>query len=385
MKSRIRILTVFLIIAAVLSCLAGCGEEVSEQQGQTPAVTPQVDYSLTVQQRVEQAMASMTLEQKIGQMILVRGDTMELPQLTELISSIGAGGVVLFKPNFADKTEQQVIEMTSLLQSAGGGRLFICVDEEGGTVVRASSNSNLRAEKFKSPQDIFAAGGFDAIIADTAEKCEFLKRLGVNVNFAPVADVVTDPDGFLFSRSFGQDASQTALYVESVVKTMKEHSVGCSIKHFPGYGNSHGDTHQGLVVSSVSAQTLSADLIPFNSGIAAGADSVMVSHTVVDALDPTMPASLSPAVMSYLRNDLAFGGVIVTDGLDMGAITQFCQGSDPCVAAAAAGADLMCIPADPAASYYAMLAAAADGRLSAERIDDAVARILTWKANLGLL
>lgn len=330
-------------------------------------------------------ISNMTTEQKVAQLILVRGDNMSEQELLSYLNTYGAGGVVLFAGNFNGKNGQQVSDMISSMQTAGGGNLLVCVDEEGGTVVRVSSNPQLRGSRFASPQQIYSAGGMEAIAADTREKCEFLKSYGINVNFAPVADVVTSKSGFLYSRSFGRDAQQTAQYVSTVVRIMDEYSMGSSLKHFPGYGNSSGDTHNGLVVSDITDQTLrTSDLVPFAAGIEANAGSVMVSHTIINAIDPVNPASLSPAAINLLRDELGFEGVVITDGLDMGAITQFCAGQDPCVKAVNAGADLMCTPQNAAASYNALLEAVNNGTISMQRLDEAVMRIILWKIDLGM-
>lgn len=364
----------------------GSAEAQSAAQTTEPAPAPTAPPRDPKDVKADALLAQMTQEQKAAQLILVRGDTMTQEQLLSFISTYKVGGVVLFGGNFKDKTSQQVKDMTTALQAAADGQLLICADEEGGTVVRLSSNPNLRQSKFKSPQKLYASGGMDAIISDTREKCAFLRSYGVNVNFAPVADVVTNSSGFLYSRAFGRDAQQTAQYVSNVVTVMNECNVGSSIKHFPGYGNSSGDTHKGLVVSNITSDSLwSSDLVPFRAGIEAGADSIMVTHTVINAIDSVNPASLSPACMSLIRDQLGFDGVIVTDGLDMGAITSFCGGSDPCVKAICAGADLLCTPSDSAASYNALLTSIRSGEISAQRLDSAVKRILIWKMDLGLI
>lgn len=335
--------------------------------------------------KAEELLSTMSTEQKIAQLLLVRADKMSQDEIIGYLGENGAGGLVLFADNFKGKDQQQVIEMMQSFQSAAGGNLLMCVDEEGGTVVRVSSNDKLRANRFKSPQDVFASGGMGAVRSDTHEKCVFLKSFGINVNFAPVADVVTSRSGFLYKRAFGSNAEQTAEYVSAVVGVMEENNMGSSIKHFPGYGNASGDTHDGLVRSNVTAESLySSDLVPFEAGIAAGADSVMITHTIINAIDPNNPASLSPAAVSLLRDELGFDGVIITDGLDMGAIEKFCGTQDPCVMALAAGADLMCTPTDCRASYNALVEAVNDGTISIERLDESVLRILVWKVRLGL-
>ncbi len=271
------------------------------------------------------------------------------------------------------------------LQEAAGGRLLVCVDEEGGTVVRLSSNPNLRRTAFSSPQYLYLTGGMELIREDTAEKCQFLQSYDINVNFAPVADVVTSSRGFLYRRAFGKGAEQTAEYVAEVVGVMEQCGMGSCIKHFPGYGNTSGDTHNGLVTVDTAEEIIYAqELLPFAAGIEAGADSVMVTHTVLSAIDPDRPATLSPAVIGILRDHLGFEGVTVSDAMDMGAIEEYTGGRDACVAAVLAGIDLLCTPADAREAYNALLAAVQDGTIPSERLDEAAERIVLWKIELGL-
>lgn len=327
----------------------------------------------------------MTDEEKAGQLLLLRSNDRTMEEFTKLIADCKAGGVVLFKSNFTDKTKAEVKAMISSLQEAAGGKLLICVDEEGGTVVRLSSNTNLRTEKYKSPQEVYKAGGMDGIIADAENKCDFLKSFGVNVNFGPVADVATSEDAFMYKRAFGKNAEKTSEFVSNVVTVMKQKGVGMSIKHFPGYGNSKGDTHEGLDENDKGLNELRAsDLKPFEAGIAAGADAVMVTHTIIKSIDKKNPASLSPKVTALIRDELSFKGVLITDGLDMGAINEFCGKADPCVMAVQGGCDLMCTPSKPESSFKALVKALGDGTISQERIDESVVRILEWKIRLGL-
>lgn len=327
----------------------------------------------------------MTLEEKVGQLFLLRSNERSVSQFCEYIGSVKAGGVVLFKSDFSGKTKSEVIEMTDALQKATGQPLLICVDEEGGTVVRMSSNKNLRTEAYKSPQVIYKAGGMEAIEADTENKCAFLKTYGVNVNFAPVADVVTESSGFLYKRAFGKNADKTAAYVSTVVSKMKEGGVGSSIKHFPGYGNSKADTHEGLDVNTKGySDLMSSDLLPFIAGIEAGADSIMVTHTIINCMDEDKPASLSEKVTAVIRDELDFDGCIITDALDMGAITEFCGKKDASVMAVQGGADLLCTPKDAAKSHAAIVSAVNEGSISAERIEESAVRIVLWKVRLGL-
>ncbi len=330
-------------------------------------------------------LSQMSTEEKVGQLLLIRSYGRDIEEFSNLISECKVGGVVLFKSDFENKTKQEVKDMTKSLQESGGGNLLICVDEEGGTVVRMSSLSELRSEKYKSPQDLYKIGGYEEIKSDAENKCRFLKDYGVNVNFGPVADVVTENSAFMYKRAFGKNAEATGEYVKNVVEAMKENKVGSSLKHFPGYGNSKGDTHEGLDHNTLSIGSLKAsDLVPFQYGIEAGADSIMVTHTIIDEVDSKNPASLSKNCVNLIRDYLEFDGVIMTDALDMGAIIEFCDGKDPCVQAFKAGIDMLCLPSDPVKAYENLIDAVNKGEISQGRLDESVTRILMWKLNLGL-
>ena len=336
-------------------------------------------------ERINEIISGMTAEEKAGQLLLIRRGNKTEEEFRALISKCHVGGVVLFKTDFTDKTKNQVKDYVAALQGAGNGKMLVCVDEEGGSVVRLSGIEALRTEKYKSPQQLYKLGGYDKIKDDTVNKCEFLKSFGINVNFAPVSDVVTDSNGFLYKRAFGKDADKTAKYVSTVVTEMKANQVGSTLKHFPGYGNSKNDTHQGLDHNKKSLGALkSSDLVPFQEGIASGADSIMVTHTVIDDVDKKNPASLSKDCIAVIRDYLGFDGVVITDGLDMGAIIEFCGDSDPCVKAIQAGCDLLCTPTNAEKSYNNLLSAIKNEKISAERLNDSLRRIIGWKIDLGL-
>lgn len=355
-------------------------EEVSAQ----PAYVPENTRQMLLDEAVN-IVSAMSVEDKVGQLLLIRSNGLSLESFAQLAAECKVGGVVLFGENIEGQTESSMREYISTLQSAAGGRLLVCVDEEGGTVVRLSSNPNLRTNAFSSPQFLYLLGGMDAIREDTVEKCAFLREYGVNVNFAPVADVVTSKKGFLYRRAFGKGAEQTAEYVSEVVGIMEQEGMGSCIKHFPGYGNTSGDTHNGLVTVDTAEEIIRAqELLPFAAGIAAGADSVMVTHTIISDIDAERPATLSPAIISILRDDLGFDGVIISDAMDMGAIKEYTGGSDPCVAGFLAGLDLLCTPSDAKAAYDALLTAVREGVISPERLDESVIRIVLWKMELGL-
>jgi len=250
-------------------------------------------------------------------------------------------------------------------------------------VVRASKYPAFRSEPFASPQKLYAQGGLPLLEEDAREKSAFLLDLGINVNLAPVADVSTDPSSFIYYRTLGQDAETTARYVESTVQTMRNAGIGCALKHFPGYGN-NGDTHQSIITDTRDAAAFwQADFLPFQSGIAAGADMVLVSHTIVQAFDAERPASISPAIYTLLREELGFTGLIITDDMGMDGLTAFTDDGDAAVQAVLAGADILLTSRYPA-QIAAVLQAVEDGRIPMQTIDERVTRILRYKIEKGL-
>lgn len=332
-------------------------------------------------QIIEELLSAMTVEEKVGQMFFVRcPDT----GAAEAVSEYKLGGYILFGRDFKNKTAEQVRNDISSYQSAAGVPLLIGTDEEGGTVVRASSNPNLFPHSGLSPQDLFAQGGMDAIIQDARQKSVTLLDLGVNVNLAPVADVSTDSNDFIYDRAFGQDAQATAEYVSNVVKTMDAQGIGSVLKHFPGYGN-NVDTHTGVAIDERPYETFqTSDYLPFTAGIQAGADAVLVSHNVMTCVDDQLPASLSLAVHKELRETLGFQGVIMTDDLAMDAVAAYAGDQSPAVMAVKAGNDMI-VTTDFQTQIPEVIQAVKSGEIDEEQIDQSVTRVLKWKYDLGLL
>lgn len=332
-------------------------------------------------QIIEELLSAMTVEEKVGQMFFVRCPDVGA---AEAVSEYKLGGYILFGRDFKNKTAEQVRNDISSYQSAAGVPLLIGTDEEGGTVVRASSNPNLFSHSCLSPQDLFAQGGMDAIIQDARQKSVTLLDLGVNVNLAPVADVSTDSNDFIYDRAFGQDAKATAEYVSNVVKTMDSQGIGSVLKHFPGYG-SNVDTHTGVAIDERPYETFqTSDFLPFTAGIQAGADAVLVSHNVMACVDNQLPASLSPAVHKELRETLGFQGVIMTDDLAMDAVAAYAGDQSPAVMAVKAGNDMI-ITTDFQTQIPEVIQAVKSGEIDEEQIDQSVTRVLKWKYDLGLL
>ena len=384
------------LAALLLLTLTACGPAEPEQTQEELPVTeepeiqepdPQPTPEELAAQEIEDLLDSMTLEEKVGQLFFVR-----CPDggAVEDVSAYHLGGYILFGRDFADKTADDVIQTIRTYQDAAGSDtgipLLIGVDEEGGTVVRVSSNPHLRSEKYASPQTLLSAGGTEALAADTADKDALLHALGINVNLAPVADVSTDPSDFIYDRTFGQDAAGNADCVAAVVAQMAADGMGSVLKHFPGYGD-NVDTHTGIAVDQRSLEHFQAsDFLPFSAGIAAGGGTtaVLVSHNIMTAVDDSLPASLSPAVHDLLRTELGFDGVVMTDDLAMDAVAAYAEGGAVAVMALQAGNDLV-ITTDYRSQIPKAIEAVKTGTLSEETIHTACRRVLQWKQNLGLL
>ena len=323
----------------------------------------------------QELLENMTLEEKVAQVFLFRCPSEDA---LAAVQTYQPGGFMLFAKDFDGKTAEQIRTELESYQQASKIPMFLAVDEEGGTVVRVSRNANLAPKPFQSPQQVFQSGGMQAIVDDTVQKTQLLQSLGLNVNLAPVADVSTNPSDFMYARTFGQGAAETADYVKNSVATYNQQRMACALKHFPGYGN-NVDTHTGIAVDHRPYETfMESDFLPFAAGIEEGAPMVLVSHNIVNCMDSEHPASLSPEVHRVLREDLGFTGLILTDDLSMEAIPAYTGGENPCAAAINAGNDLL-LSSDLQADYNALLAAVQDGTVTEERLDESVLRILAMK------
>ena len=351
-----------------------------------PQLTPEEQAEqerLAVEQarekRLQTLLDSMTLEEKVGQLFFVRCPT---ENAVEDISTYHLGGYLLFGRDYKDGdswlTWDQFIQKIESYQDAAAIPLFIGSDEEGGTVTRASRNPSLFSEPFKSPQKLNYIGGIEEILRDTDTRSRELRALGINVNFAPVCDVSTDPKDFIYDRTLGQDANMTADYVRLVVPAMTEGGTLPVLKHFPGYGN-NVDTHTGIAVDLRPMETFeNSDLLPFQAGIEAGAPFVLVSHNIVTCMDADLPASLSPAVHRFLRETCGFEGIAITDDLAMDAVQAYAKDGAVAVMALQAGNDMI-ITTDYRTQIPAVIAAVQDGTLDESVIDNACLRVLRCK------
>ncbi|MBQ8688290.1 MAG: beta-hexosaminidase [Ruminococcus sp.] len=330
---------------------------------------------------IKEIIGDMSLQERVGQLFLARCD--DSVALAD-IAQYHLGGLLLFGRDFEGQTPESLTAKLASYQAAAKLPLLIAVDEEGGSVTRVSSNPAFRQNRFSSPRSAYTQGGMDAVLIQEEEKCALLTKLGINVNLAPVCDISTDPNAFMYDRSLGQDASVTSHFAESTVRLMSGYMLGSCLKHFPGYGN-NADTHTGIAIDSRSLTELeNNDLLPFTAGIEAGCDAILVSHTIVEAIDSQTPASLSPVIHAYLRSTMGFEGVILTDDLVMQAITDRYGAEEAAVLAILAGNDLLC-STDYRTQYEAVYAAVLEGRIDIDTLNNAVRNVLEWKTKLGLI
>ncbi len=370
------------VISIIIMLILGAGCAATANAFSPGETMHEVITELDNDAKAEEILANMTMEEKVGQMFM--GCFYSYTPSAETVNAYHLGGVLLFKPSFVNSSKEYLTAHIAVMDGTCDIAPITAVDEEGGDVVRVSASTTFRSEPFKSPRTLYAEGGMDAVIADTHEKNALLKSLGIDMNLAPVCDISTDPSDFMYSRSIGLDPQMTADFAAKSVEACKEDNMGCSLKHFPGYGAAV-DTHIGSAVDNRTLQHLQEnDMVPFAAGIKEGAHSILVSHNTVTAIDASLPASLSPAVHKVLREELGFDGVVITDDLIMGAVTEYGSESEIAVAAVLAGNDMLC-SGDFYTQYYAVLDAVNNGTITEERINESVKRILMLKLQLGVI
>lgn len=347
----------------------------------TEEITEAPDPEMEINEKISDRIAEMDIREKIGQMFFIRGN----PDYDQtMFDTYNPGGVLLFGSDVQDKTYTELQDYIDNFQRMSGTPLLIGIDEEGGTVSRLSGNYNIVDQPFLSPRELYADGGMDEVIQDSHRKSTLLLDLGINVNFAPVVDYSTDLWDFMYERAFGDTIDETCEFAKEIVSAMNEDGMGSVLKHFPGYG-SNGDTHTDIITDDRDYDTFaSQDFLPFQSGIDAGAECVLVCHNIVTCMDSKWPASLSENVHNVLREKLGFIGVIITDDLAMDGVADFCGADTAAVQAILAGNDMM-IVSDFYTQYDAVLQAVQDGTISEQRLDESVARILKWKYHLNIL
>lgn len=388
MKKKILMSLVFIMAMAVLIACKSKTKKININNSKISDETKSIDEKKQAEEKKvpektkeEEILENMSLDEKIGQIFIARCPDKNAAALAK---KYNLGGYILFGRDFKGKTKNSVIKNIQECQNASKIAMFIAVDEEGGTVNRVSANKNFRKYPFASPQYLYKHGGMDRIKKDTKEKSNLLKSIGINLNFAPVADISTNKNDFIYKRSFAKSPKETAEYVKSVVSVMNEAHMGSVLKHFPGYGNNK-DTHTNLVRDKrPMAKFEKEDFIPFKAGIEAKAPVVLVSHNIVEAMDKSAPASISPAVHKILREKLGFDGVIITDDLAMQGVKKFVGKKNAAVLAIKSGADMLC-STDFINDIKAIKTAVANGEINENDLDEHVLRVLRAKINLEII
>ena len=337
---------------------------------------------------------AMTLEQKVAQLFVVAPEALVegVSQVTQAgdathegVRTWPVGGIVYFASNLVDPDQATAMlaNVRQFYADDGNVAPFLAVDEEGGTVVRVADNKAFGVQDVGDASALGAAGDEAAAKGAAEQIASYLKPLGFNLDFAPVCDVV-DPlrSDTMGLRSFSSDANVCAAMVKAEVRGFLEAGMLCCAKHFPGIGSAPGDSHSGAITVEKSAEEWAAvDFGPFKAAIEAGVPMIMVGHVDLPSIvEGAAPASLSSAVVQgMLRDTLGFTGIIVTDSLAMGAITDRYSAAEAAVAALAAGCDIPLMPENFREAYQGVLDAVAAGELTEERIDESVTRILKVK------
>jgi beta-N-acetylhexosaminidase len=334
--------------------------------------------------------AAMTPEEVAGQVMLARYPGTDPAAAASTLTENHLAGLVLFSENVA--SVDQVAATADALQAAqaAAGRdwpAVFAVDNEGGLVQRLGAEAG-GWTSFPSFMSAGAADDPDVVAAAAQAMAIELRATGLNYDFAPDADVTVGlADVTIGLRSASSDPDRAARAVVAATQGFTAGGVVSSVKHFPGHGSLTVDSHQGLPVQDADADELAArDLVPFEQAIDAGTPTVMMGHIAVEAWDPSLPASLSPEAYRVLREDLGFTGVAITDGLDMGALTQTWDSAQIAVLALQAGADLLLGPTDVPAAHRGIVDALADGSLSRDRVNEAAGRVIAlmrWQADIA--
>lgn len=398
-----KLLSVFCTVSLLL---CGCSA------GSDPAVSSSPSAAVTEEpvSEAERKLNDMTLEEKVGQMFMVRIDALDPGQTLEEINDsdaqgvtewndalhaqlaeIPVGGVAVFGKNIQSPDQLKALTAAIQKESTGGMHLFIGVDEEGGRVARLanSEDKGFDLPQYESMAAVGASGDVNQALNAGLAIGTYLKEYGFNLDFAPDADVNTNPDNpVIGDRAFSSDPNIAAEMVSSAVTGFHQAGIMTSIKHFPGHGNTAQDTHKGYATTDKAwDEMMQCEMLPFESGIQAGTDMVMVSHiTAPNVTDDGLPASLSyEMITGKLRNTLNYDGVVITDSLSMEAITDYYSAADACILSIQAGADILLMPNGLQEAYEGVLKAVRDGTISEERIDESVRRILNLKEQYGLL
>lgn len=375
-------------LSVAVALAAGCA---GQRQGGSAKQDP---AALAVQQRLE----SMTLRQKVGQMFFVRPESFQpeyidgqtdVPLVTEFTDTMQAayskypcGGFVLFAYNCVNPEQLHALE--ARIHSLED-RPMLCIDEEGGRVARLGNNDAFGLRRIPN-MTALARNGADSVRSAAAYISSYLAEYGFDADLAPVADVNSNPDSpVIGSRAFSEDADTTSKMVVAYMEGMAQHGVLSCLKHFPGHGEAKTDSHVGYAESTKTwEQMLECEMKPFMAGIKNDVPMIMIAHITAPKVDTNrVPSTLSGIIVrEKLRGELGYEGLIVTDGMGMGAISKNYTSSEAAIASIQAGVDVVLLPARYMEAFDAVVSAVQQGIISEERIDESVRRILMAKQKI---
>ncbi|MBO5293540.1 MAG: glycoside hydrolase family 3 protein [Lachnospiraceae bacterium] len=366
-------------------------KEAAESEPETEEVPETETYTEDdlLKEVTDSVMSEMTLEDKVAGLFFVTpealtgvGQAVKAGTGTqEALAKYPVGGLIYFDKNI--QSEEQFKEMITATGSMAKYPLFLGVDEEGGKVARLAESSALSIENVGTMGEVGASN--DPAKAYEAGKTigTYLREYGINLDFAPVADVLTDSENkTIGDRSFGTDAAMVGQMAAQAAAGLQETGVSACVKHFPGLGGTDVDTHDKLAESSRTLEEMQqAEFLGFQPALESGVDMVMVSHlSVPDITGDSTPASLSGVMISdILRGQLGYDGIVITDALNMGAITDNYSSAEAAVAAVEAGGDMILMPENFEEAYQGVLEAVANGTLTEERINQSIKRIFAVK------
>lgn len=401
-----------LIILSILSGLAALGivtyqyeqlhkedsnvQAIQSEKGKSAVTNSQKNQSKEevaakqLEQKVLQRIESMPLPDKIAQLFLITPEELtgtaivvQAGEATKTkLQTFPVGGLIYFEKNVEDQNQLK----TMLANTKGYSKypIFLGVEEEGGdSLSRIANSGHVTVPQVSNMIEIGKSGDIKKAAEVGTTVGSYLSELGFNLNFAPNADVIINNENTTFaSRSFGSDAQMVGSMVTSLVKAMQKEKISAVLKYFPGQGDVLVDNQNGSYVSQKTwSQLKEMELIPFDAGIQAGADMIMVGHVSFPNINGDYtPASIAPAIVTdILRNQLNYEGIVITDALNVESITGICESSDIGVRVIQAGGDMILMPEDFQAAYTGLLSAVQSGVISQERIDESLSRIYRVK------
>ena len=385
-----------LLCLTMAASVSGCGSSnIVEKPEQEPEKSSGQEI-VSVQQQIDGYLEEMTLEEKVAQLFIIQpeaildvGTAVAAGDATrEAIDKYPVGGFIYFGENLQSKeqTQEMLRNVQAYSTERTGFPAFLSVDEEGGTVARVAGTGNFDVPDIGDMADIGAAGDVDAAKQVGEDIGSYLAELGFNLDFAPVADVLSNPENTVVrKRSFGSDPQLVSDMAIAVSDGLEEKGLLSAYKHFPGHGATSADTHKGYAYTDKTLEELEAcELIPFQRCIADGAKIIMAAHiSVPNVTGDDTPTSLSKTMVTdILREKMGYTGLVVTDAMNMGAITEEYTSAEAAVKALQAGVDVVLMPENYQQAYQGVLDAVADGTLTEERIDESVTRILTVKLDM---